>query len=43
MRILEFWNEERKGTREAGGRRCGDVITIHKALAFREEGKWNVV
>lgn len=42
MRILGFWNEEREGTQEAGGRRCGDVITVHRAMALREEGKWNV-
>lgn len=25
------------------GKEMWDVITLHKAAAFREEGKWNVV
>lgn len=39
-RVLE--GREEKHAR-GWGRRFGDVITIHKATAFRREGKWNVV
>lgn len=39
MRILGFWNEEREGTQEAGGRRCGDVLTVHRATALPQRGR----
>lgn len=39
MRILGFWNEERGGTQEAGGRRCGDVLTVHGAAAPPQRGR----